>query len=143
MMKAPKNFSRYELLAKRFLKAGRLPSLLFSAARKRDRLGGGFSELKEQLKLVQALCVAWIKGEYRNIKPQALLSVVGALVYFIAPIDAIPDWLLGVGFVDDLAVLAWVFKKWADELAAFKQWREAQSPEVLQALEKIPNATTT
>lgn len=33
------------------------------------------------------------------------IAVIGALAYFIAPIDAIPDMLAGVGYTDDLAVL--------------------------------------
>ncbi len=36
----------------------------------------------------------------------AKTTVVGALGYFIAPIDAIPDLIPGVGFTDDLGVLA-------------------------------------
>lgn len=32
--------------------------------------------------------------------------IVGALGYFISPIDAIPDIIAGVGFSDDLGVLA-------------------------------------
>ena len=32
--------------------------------------------------------------------------VVGALGYFIFPVDLIPDMLPGVGFIDDLGVLA-------------------------------------
>ena len=32
--------------------------------------------------------------------------VIGALGYLISPLDAIPDFIPGVGFVDDLAVLA-------------------------------------
>lgn len=32
--------------------------------------------------------------------------IIGALGYFISPIDAIPDAIPGVGFVDDLGVLA-------------------------------------
>jgi uncharacterized membrane protein YkvA (DUF1232 family) len=31
--------------------------------------------------------------------------LLGALAYFILPIDAIPDFLLGLGFTDDMAVL--------------------------------------
>lgn len=30
----------------------------------------------------------------------------GALAYFISPVDAIPDALLGLGFTDDAAILA-------------------------------------
>ena len=33
-------------------------------------------------------------------------TIVGALGYFIAPIDAIPDFIPGVGFSDDLVALA-------------------------------------
>ena len=35
------------------------------------------------------------------------IRVLGALVYFILPLDFIPDALLGLGFTDDLAALAW------------------------------------
>lgn len=36
-------------------------------------------------------------------KPRA--TIIGALGYFISPIDAIPDFLPIVGFTDDIAVL--------------------------------------
>jgi uncharacterized membrane protein YkvA (DUF1232 family) len=32
--------------------------------------------------------------------------LIAALAYFIAPIDAIPDFVAGIGFTDDAAVLA-------------------------------------
>lgn len=40
-------------------------------------------------------CPAWSKT-----------IIVGALAYFISPVDAIPDFTPGIGFVDDLGVLA-------------------------------------
>lgn len=139
-MKTPKNFAHYLFLARRFLKAGRLPALLLSVARKREKLGSGFAELADQLKLLQALCLAWWRGEYRAIDSRALLAVVAALLYFVTPLDAIPDWLFGIGLVDDLAVLAWVLRTWQTELTAFQQWRAAQSPDVLQIVERLPEA---
>lgn len=137
-MKAPKNFARYQFLAKRFLKAGRLPTLLLSVARKREKLGSGFAELADQLKLLQALCLAWWRGDYRAIDSRAVLAVVAALLYFVTPLDAIPDWLFGFGLVDDLAVLAWVLRTWQSELAAFQQWRANQAAEVLREVERLP-----
>ena len=142
-MRAPKNFARYQFLAKRFLKAGRLPALLLSVARKREKLGHRFAGLAEQLQLLQALCLAWWRGEYQAIDSRALLAVVAALLYFVTPLDAIPDWLFGIGLVDDLAVLAWVLRTWQAELAAFQQWRAAQAPEVLQVVERLPEADET
>ena len=32
-------------------------------------------------------------------------TLFGALAYFILPIDVVPDFILGLGFTDDLAVL--------------------------------------
>jgi uncharacterized membrane protein YkvA (DUF1232 family) len=37
--------------------------------------------------------------------PWAKLMVIGALGYFILPVDLLPDFLPGVGFADDLATL--------------------------------------
>ena len=36
--------------------------------------------------------------------------LVGALAYFVLPIDLLPDLMLGMGFTDDLAVLLAAFK---------------------------------
>jgi len=33
------------------------------------------------------------------------LILIGALAYFVAPFDLVPDILLGLGFVDDLSIL--------------------------------------
>ena len=137
-MKAPWSFLRYLPLAQRFIAAGRLPALLLAVARKSDRQGGRLGALKEDLRLLQALCLAWWRGEYRGINPKALVAVVAAMLYFLSPLDAIPDWLLGLGFFDDIAVLAWLMKTWSSELDAFRLWRAQQSPEQQAALEHLP-----
>ena len=35
--------------------------------------------------------------------------LIGALAYFILPVDALPDFVLGLGFTDDMAVLLAAF----------------------------------
>ncbi|SMF84293.1 Uncharacterized membrane protein YkvA, DUF1232 family [Azospirillum oryzae] len=37
---------------------------------------------------------------------RAKAILLGALAYFVLPVDALPDWLLIAGFTDDAAVLA-------------------------------------
>lgn len=138
-MSAPWNFTRFLPLAERLLSRGRLPALLFAVARKGPKLG----QLREDLRLMQALCLAWWRGEYRAISPKALVTIVAGLLYFVSPLDAIPDWLLGVGFLDDIAVLGWVLKTVADELARFKDWRSSQAPEKLRVVERLPDSPET
>ena len=33
-------------------------------------------------------------------------TIAGALAYFIAPLDALPDFIIGLGFTDDAGVIA-------------------------------------
>jgi uncharacterized membrane protein YkvA (DUF1232 family) len=45
--------------------------------------------------------------------------VVGALLYFILPIDAVPDLLPLVGYLDDLGVIAAVIKFMGSEIIPY------------------------
>jgi len=137
-MKTPWNLLRFVPLAQRLLAGGRLPALLVAVAQKTKNKSGKLGAVKDDLRLLQALCLAWWRGEYRAISAKALLSVVAALLYFLSPIDAIPDWLLGVGYVDDIAVLAWLMNTWRTELDFFRAWHDRQTPEHQAALEHLP-----
>ena len=136
-MNAPWNFSRFLPLAERLLSRGRLPALLFAVARKGPKLG----QLRHDVKLMQSLCLAWWRGEYRDISKKSIVTIVAGLLYFVSPLDAIPDWLLGVGFLDDIAVLGWVIKTVGDELTKFKTWRDTQAPEKLRVVERLPDTS--
>lgn len=137
-MKAPWNLLRYLPLARRLIKHGKIPALLIAVARKSSSKRGLIKGLREDLSLLQALCVAWWRGEYRAISPNALVAVVAGLLYFLSPLDAIPDWIPGLGFVDDLAVLGWVMRKWSAELDAFRAWKQTQTAERQAALKELP-----
>jgi uncharacterized membrane protein YkvA (DUF1232 family) len=137
-MKAPWSFIRYLPMAKRLMAAGRLPALLFAVAGKAASEGNRLGKLKDDLKLLQALCLAYWRGEYRAISGKAILSVVAGLMYFLSPLDAIPDWIPGLGMLDDIAVLAWVMNNLEAELSAFRAWRERQNPEKLAVVERLP-----
>jgi uncharacterized membrane protein YkvA (DUF1232 family) len=40
-----------------------------------------------------------------EVPKNAKLAIFSGLTYFIMPIDAIPDFLIGIGFTDDMSVL--------------------------------------
>ncbi len=138
-MKAPWNFSRFLPLAGRLLSRGRLPTLLFAVASKGASQGNRLGKLKDDLRLLQALCLAYWRGEYRAISPKSMISIVAGLMYFLSPLDAIPDFIPVFGMIDDIAVLAWVMKTLDDELNAFCAWRNRQLPEKLAVVERLPD----
>jgi uncharacterized membrane protein YkvA (DUF1232 family) len=45
--------------------------------------------------------------------------VVGALIYFISPLDSVPDFIPFAGYLDDLGVITTVLKFLGKELNAF------------------------
>ncbi|MFL1513278.1 MULTISPECIES: YkvA family protein [Pseudomonas] len=138
-MKAPWNLARFLPLAGRLLARGRLPTLLFAVASKAGNEGNRLGKLKDDLRLLQALCLAYWRGEYRGISRKSILTVVAGLMYFLSPLDAIPDFIPVLGMFDDIAVLAWIMKTLDDELNAFRAWRNRQLPEKLARVERLPD----
>lgn len=55
-------------------------------------------------KVMEAICYLWEAMQDPQVPLQAKLTAITALLYFISPIDAIPDFL-PFGFMDDGAVL--------------------------------------
>ncbi len=59
-------------------------------------------------------------GNYKDYNVLNLIVIVGAIVYVVSPVDAIPDFI-PAGFIDDTAILLWATKEFADELAHYKE----------------------
>src|SRR3954467_5766189 len=66
--------------------------------------------LLEQGRLLLSLVKDYVTGAYREVPYWAIGAAAFALVYVLSPIDAIPDIIPGVGFLDDAAVLAMCLK---------------------------------
>jgi uncharacterized membrane protein YkvA (DUF1232 family) len=81
-------------------------------------LGGIFADLQLIFRMVRA----WLRGEYQQLSNRSLVLLVGALVYFLMPIDAIPDFIPGIGFLDDAGVIAMALAAVKSEVDRFKAW---------------------
>jgi len=80
------------------------------------------SQLRADLPVLLRLAQAWARKEYRTIPWKSIVSVLAALLYFISPIDLIPDLIPIFGFIDDAAVVAYVLKSVKADLEAFQAW---------------------
>ncbi|MDH5738975.1 MAG: YkvA family protein [Nitrospira sp.] len=84
------------------------------------------SRLWSDLPLLARLLKAWKRGSYRGLSVRTLVSLVGALLYVVSPIDLIPDFIPGIGLIDDAAVLALLLHSIAQDLAAFRMWEQSR-----------------
>ena len=62
-----------------------------------------------------------------KISAAAYLAIAGALAYVVLPIDVIPDFIPGVGFLDDMFVMGMVTKSIADEIESYKVFLHEKS----------------
>ena len=61
---------------------------------------------KAGVKVIYAALKLYYAAQFESTPAWAKGVIYGALGYFILPVDLIPDVMPGVGFTDDLAVLA-------------------------------------
>ena len=91
-----------------------------------DRKYISVSEFRTQLCTMARLVTSYAQGHYRAISLKTLLTIMAAFIYFLNPLDLVPDAIFGVGLADDLAVLTWVFRAAHQEIDKFLQWEKTE-----------------
>ncbi|MCK9273996.1 MAG: DUF1232 domain-containing protein [Syntrophales bacterium] len=86
-------------------------------------LGRFFSDFKILLSVVQD----YIRGEYREIPYWSIAAIAAALLYVLNPIDLIPDFIPGIGHIDDALVIATCLAMIERDLRTYKKWKMKQS----------------
>ena len=130
MSEQPRGFKRFLVQAKDVgVSPVGMQRVVKQSTQKMLRRGSkGLAAAYEQLGLLIDLLSAYVRGEYRDVAATTLISIVAALLYFLAPLDALPDFLFGWGLLDDAAVISYVSTQLGKELEAFKQWRDQNTP---------------
>ncbi len=108
-------------------KKGRILSVvaqLLSKVNRHKSIATLGTEAIGKFKLLASLVYHFAKGNYITIQTQSILIVVGVILYFISPIDLIPDFLPAVGYLDDLTLMAWLFSTIGSELDTFESWKK-------------------
>lgn len=91
-----------------------------------ERNRGPLAEVWSYLTALFRLLRDYIRADYRDIPWGSIVLVIGAIIYFVSPIDLIPDILPG-GFIDDAAVIAFVVAQIKVDLDNFLAWEIERS----------------
>jgi uncharacterized membrane protein YkvA (DUF1232 family) len=89
----------------------------------KKRVSGFFDKVRTLLRMLRA----YINGEYREIPWRSLLMIIGALIYFLMPLDLIPDFIPVTGFADDISIIFLVFNSINEDIMAFLEYEQSQS----------------
>ncbi len=107
---------------------GGLSALAASAGKKAAARSGALAGIWQSVQDALRLVRAYASGTYREIPWQSLLMLVAAVVYFVMPVDAVPDILLGFGLLDDAAILGWTLRTLDGDLKRFRAWEARNEP---------------
>ena len=125
--KGTQKYKKYLDIAKTYLNNTKKSNdLLDEATAKSNTNKNALEEVWDNLQLLLAMFRSWVKGEYKEIPTKTILAIIAAIVYFVSPIDFIPDFIAGLGFADDAAIIGFTIKQIADELEKFKLWKAKQ-----------------
>ena len=85
---------------------------------------GFLVRLFQDLKLLIPLIKDYWKGTYRDISAKSIVIFVVALAYIISPIDLIPDYIPGLGQIDDAVILGLSLYFLEKDLWKYQEWRD-------------------
>ncbi len=110
-----------------FLKRGSdLEELINSALEKAEKHHDKIQNFWRDLHDLICLVGAWWRGHYTDIPWKTICVAIGAIIYFINPLDLIPDGIPGLGYVDDAAVVGFVVVSIQQELETFRNWESCR-----------------
>ena len=110
---------------------GKLQNLLDRAWEKMAKQGKWLADVREAFTTMLRLLRAYAKGEYREIPWRSLLMITAAVVYFVMPVDFIPDFIFGIGLMDDVAVIGWTLAAVKADIERFIAWERSQAEAAL------------
>lgn len=98
----------------------------YQKASEKNDLGTLAHEAWESLQVLFRLVRTSVSGEYTGLPTPTIIAAVAVLIYFLSPIDLIPDFIPVIGLLDDVALLAWFTTKLKEEMDHFVAWEHSR-----------------
>jgi uncharacterized membrane protein YkvA (DUF1232 family) len=86
-------------------------------------MGGVFDLIRVKITTMGSLLKSYASGEYRDVELKNLVIMIASLVYFLLPLDLLPDILPILGYADDVALLTFVLKTVSEEIEKYELWK--------------------
>ena len=98
--------------------------LIQSARIKIAQSGEKIASVKTEVIDLLDMIKSYVNGSYTEIPWKSLVAITTGLIYFVNPFDLLPDFIVAVGYVDDLKVLEIVLKQVKGDLKKFREYKE-------------------
>ncbi len=83
-----------------------------------------YADIASRLNVLTRLTKAWRNKEYTEVSYVTVFLSVAILLYFVSPIDLVPDFIPIVGGLDDVLLLGFLLKMIDKEIERFLTWEK-------------------
>lgn len=77
----------------------------------------------EDVKIFFLMLKDFFSRKYTEVPVGTIMAIVGSLLYVLSPIDIIPDFIFGVGYLDDAGVIAACLNFVKIDIAKYKEFK--------------------
>jgi ADP-ribosyl-[dinitrogen reductase] hydrolase len=111
-------------------------SLLEKAVKKISSSKTKGKEVKDDFIIAIELVKDWTMGNYNEVPKKTILYIMSSIIYFITPFDAVPDFILHFGLLDDFTVISFVLSSFKVDIDNYKKYKKNKN---LKTKNKITN----
>jgi uncharacterized membrane protein YkvA (DUF1232 family) len=83
-----------------------------------------YADVADRIKIMLRMVQSWRNKSYRNISTSSIFITIVILLYFVNPIDVLPDFIPIIGGLDDAILLAYLLKVIDKEIEKFIAWEK-------------------
>ena len=118
------NRNKYENQAYEIIDSGKDNNVLSKALELVEKIPV-IKDLARDIPVMVNMVKDYIGGYYKRVPKKTIVVLSASLIYLVAPCEIIPDYVPGVGYLDDAAVVSYVLNSVKDDVDEYKEWKSA------------------
>ncbi len=93
----------------------------------RRLINGPIADMGQEAGMLLDMVKDYTSGTYREAPRTTVLAGAFALLYVMNPFDLMPDFIPGIGFIDDMSMLALVVGSIRKDIEDYARWRRSRA----------------
>ena len=81
-------------------------------------------KLGERIKVIVRMLRAYVTGQYQELPWKTIVMLVAGIIYFLMPLDLIPDFIPVTGFIDDFTIIMLISGAFQQDIQDYLEWEE-------------------
>ncbi len=93
----------------------------------RRLINGSLGEMGAEAAQLLSMVKDYASGTYRDLPRTTVLAGAFALLYVLNPFDLMPDFIPGIGYLDDMSMMALVIGSVRRDVENYARWRRSRA----------------